>query len=454
MFNSFAQLASSLEASLSLDALQTVTTETKKVEEETTSVVSKGVRTDRNEVHPNNKKGGRGSEDTEIYLVEEVSRITELLRLKDEEGISVNMKLSEALDELQSGKLAYSDIKNDLKEAKMAIKSMAEASDDKLNSSDRQISDLNEEVSKLRKSVAEKEYLVNSLKTKPVVKPQADVVDDGEIRHGEDNFQLQEENAALNVQVAQNLAMLQSAKEQIISFENLLDEAKAFRRQNEDQVVTCQREISFLKEELSNIQAEKEKEKELFGSKLESAESNSEEQKQQFELQTGALKAKIAVLETTINQQKSSYEALKGAVDRHSSSDAEKSSEMEDLYRSLSEASESIEQEKSISSIAHAQLTELRCSLTESNKQLIEMRVRDEERDKRIFDLESTINEKNSSITDLQAKQSTLTEKTKDIVKKYSEMKSRNQTLELSGGEKSAEATKNLQNKVRLKVQM
>ena len=454
MFNSFAQLASSLEASLSLDALQTSTTETKKVEEETTSAVSKGIRNDRNEIHPNNKKGERSSEDTEMQLVEEISRISELLRLKDEEGISVNMKLSEALDELQSGKLAYSDIKNELKEAKSTMKSMAQASDDKMNSSAREISDLTDECSKLKKCVAEKENLINSLQTKPIVKPQADIVDGGEIQHTEDNLQLQDEIASLNMELAQNLAMLKSAKEQIISFENLLDEAKAFRRQNEDQLVANQREISTLKEELCNIQSEKEKEKELYGSKLESAETNSVEQKKQFESQIEALKAKITVLESHISQQESSYEALKGASERQSSTDAEKSSEMEDLYRSLSEASESIEHEKSLTTIANAELAELRCSLTESEKQLSELRGKNEERDKRILDLEGAINEKNNSIADLQAKQSTLTEKTKDIVKKYSEMKTKNQNLEQSGGEKSAEATKSLQNKVRTAMQI
>jgi chromosome segregation ATPase len=454
MFNSFAQLASSLEATLSLDALQTPTAETKKVDEETTSVVSKGVRNDRNEVHPNNKKGDRRSEDTEMQLVEEVSRITELLRLKDEEGLSVNMKLSEALNELQSGKLAYSDIKNELKEAKLTIKSMAEASDDKANSNSREISDLNEEITKLKKSVAEKESLISSLQTKPIVKPQADIVNDGEIQRAEDTSQLRDENAALNVEVAQNSAILQSAKEQIISFENQLDEAKAFRRQNEDQLVACQREITSLKEELSIIRSEKEKEYVLFGSKLESAESNTVEQKKQFESQIEAMKAKIAAMEIQINQQESSYAALKGASERQSSSDAEKSSEMEDLYRSLSEASESIEHEKSLSTIANAELAELRCSLTESNKQLSELRGKDEERAKQILDLERTIREKSEAIADLQAKQTTLTEKTKDIVKKYSEMKTKNQNLEQSGGEKSAEATKNLQNKVHTSAQI
>jgi chromosome segregation ATPase len=454
MFNSFAQLASSLEASLSLDALQTPAAETKKVDEETSSVVSKGVRNDRNEVHPNNTKEDGRSEDAEMKLVEEVSRITELLRLKDEEGISVNMKLSEALDELQSGKLAYSDIKNELKEAKLTIKSMTEASDDRINSSSREISDLNEEITKLKKSITEKESLISSLQSKAIVKPQADTVDDGEIHHVEDTSQLRNENAALTVEVAQSLTILQSAKEQIISYENQLDEAKTFRRQNEDQLVACQREISSLKEELSSIRSEKEKEYVLFGSKLESAESDSLEQKKQFESQIESLRVKIAAMEVQITQQESSYAALKGASERQSSTDAEKLSEMEDLYRSLSEASESIEHEKSLSSIANAELAELRCSVTESNKQLSELKRKDEERAKQILDLEGTVSEKNKAIADLQAKQTTLTEKTKDIVKKYSEMKTRNQNLEQSGGEKSAEATKSLQNKVHNEVRI
>jgi chromosome segregation ATPase len=256
------------------------------------------------------------------------------------------------------------------------------------------------------------------------------------------------------VEVAQSLTILQSAKEQIISYENQLDEAKTFRRQNEDQLVACQREISSLKEELSSIRSEKEKEYVLFGSKLESAESDSLEQKKQFESQIESLRVKIAAMEVQITQQESSYAALKGASERQSSTDAEKLSEMEDLYRSLSEASESIEHEKSLSSIANAELAELRCSVTESNKQLSELKRKDEERAKQILDLEGTVSEKNKAIADLQAKQTTLTEKTKDIVKKYSEMKTRNQNLEQSGGEKSAEATKSLQNKVHNEVRI
>lgn len=448
MFTSFAQLASSLEASLSLDALQSSTTDTTKVEEEITSGLSKDVRNDRNEVHPKNSKGEKKSEDTEMRLVEEVSRISEMLRLKDAECLSVNVKLSEALDELQSGKLAYSDIKNELKEAKMTIKSIKESNDDQVNSTSREIVDLNEEIVKLKKCVAEKESLISSIQTKSTAKPLAENSDGGGGKLTEDNLHLQNENVALNVEVAEKLAMLHTAKEQIISFENLLDEAKSFRRQNEDQLVICKREISSLSEEIANIQSEKQKEKESYMTKLECSESTSLEQKKQYDSQIEASKAKITKLEIQISQQETSYEALKGASDRQSSNDAEKSSEMDDLYRSLSEASESIEHEKSLCSIAHAELAELRVSLAESSNALTELRANYEEKNKLVIDLEGTLNEKNKSISDLQAKQSTLTEKTKDIVKKYSEMKTKNQNLELSGGEKNAEANKSLQNKV------
>ena len=121
---------------------------------------------------------------------------------------------------------------------------------------------------------------------------------------------------------------------------------------------------------------------------------------------------------------------------------------MDDLYRSLSQASDANEEVKLLHSVTQAELAALASELIEKKKSITELQGNLDERNASIMELESVVKERNTTIADLQVKQTTLTEKTKDIVKKYSEMKTKNQNLESAGDEKYTEAIKNLQQKV------
>ena len=460
MFTSFAQLASTLEASLSLDSLQGAATGLQEV--------ATGVKKNQEgaSIEPNNASakrsikpqlesvGSNKHDETEMLLVEEISRVSEILRSKDAECSALQAQLSEYQDDIQSRKLALSDLQDELTARKLSEKSLAQEHDDKMSSAEREIADLREEVDRQKKICNEKSAKILMLESELAAAP-IRIETSEEFTTNSSNDQniahLQHENSSLKREVAQNLSAYNESAVQIRTLEGLIDEAKTLRRQNEDKLVVSQREINSLKEivenslsestrlgvEKSNLAEEYDKLVEEH-SKLEKESSKlgedhsklrdeySKHQLDAFSLSEATfaeailLKESLSVLNNEINKQKATNNALKEMCDKQTAADNEKTNEINDLCTSLSEVSDLVENEKKKTSVTELQLS----------------------------DMNKNLNEKNETITELQGKLSLLTEKMKDIVRKYSEMKTKNSNLEQTGGEKAAEILRNLQTKV------
>lgn len=433
-------MASSLEASLSLDALQNTITSTTgiKTGEETVAVDDGGAKGFPRPSVNSNLKGNsnpypnasNGHEETEIQLVEEISRVSELLRVKDAECSTLQFQLAESKRDLQSGKLALADLTNDLKSAKSLEKSAAADSDDRANTAERIIADLRDEIIHQKKISDDKAAKLKTLqlelaeaskreKEASVKKEDSSESSFGDTKSDDNDAlaqQLQHENSVLKRECTQNVDTIADFTDQIKSLEGLLAEAKVTSRLTEDRLITSQREVSSLKETIENIQAESamyriEKDKEI----MTMTSSN-----ERIGREIASLKDKIGTLESEITQQKTTNTDLKDMRDQQTAADTVKTSEIEDLYLSLSQASDNIERERSLLTASTLELTAI----------------------------QKTVIEKDVTIADLQGKLTTLTDKMKDIVKKYGEMKAKNSSIEHAGGEKSAEMVKQMQSKV------
>ena len=445
MFTSFAQLASTLEASLSLDALQVPADGTKKSDDNSSITKKKEATKDEKASAPN----PRGADETEILLVEEVSRLSELLRSKNEECSTTMSKLSESLGNLQSQKLAFSDLNDELKALKVSAKLSSQDYDDKLSSTEREMCDLRDEVSRLKKVVddgnEQRDLMQMQLSASPVV----DTPDGGENNETEQSSQLHHENTSLKREISQNSISLSQAKQQISSLEGLLEEAKTSRRLNEDKLSKYERDLASLTERLSIAESDRMSVVESYERKLKDMAVTESLLKSKHENNLTAITLARSEAENALLQQKASYDTLNESFEKLNMANMEKISEMEDLYRSVAGASDSVEQEKSLRNKAQTELSNLREQLEEKSKSISELQLNLAQRDSSIVALDKERFLKNNTISELQAKQVTLTEKTKDIVKKYSEIKAKNQSLELASGDKSADALQQLQNKVK-----
>ena len=444
MFTSFAQLASTLEASLSLDALQVPADGTKKSDDNSTITKKKEAANDEKTSAPN----PRGGDETEILLVEEVSRLSELLRSKNEECSTTMLKLSESLGNLQSQKLAFSDLSDELKALKVSAKLSSQDYDDKLSSAEREMCDLRDEVSRLKKVVDDGNEQRNLMQMQLSASPIVDTPDGGENSETEQNSQLHHENTSLKREISQNCISLSQAKQQISSLEGLLEEAKTSRRLNEDKLSKYERDLTSLTERLSTAESDRLSEVESYERKLKDMAEAETLLKSTHENNLTAITLAKSEAENALLQQKASYDTLNESFEKLNTANLEKISEMEDLYRSVAGASDSVEQEKSLRNKAQTELSNLREQLEEKSKSISELEFNLLQKDSAIEAFDTELSLKNSAISELQAKQVTLTEKTKDIVKKYSEIKAKNQSLELASGDKSAEALQQLQNKV------
>jgi chromosome segregation ATPase len=445
MFTSFAQLASTLEASLSLDALQVPADGTKKSDDNSNITNKKETAKDEKPLASN----PRGADETEILLVEEVSRLSELLRSKNEECSTTMSKLSESLGNLQSQKLAFSDLSDELKALKVSSKLSSQDYEDKLSSAGREMCDLRDEVSRLQKVVEDGNEQRNLMQMQLSASPIVDVPDAGENSETEQSSQLHHENASLKREISQNSISLSQAKQQISSLEGLLEDAKTSRRLNEDKLSKYERDLASLTERLSTAESDRLSEVESYEKKLKDMAATESMLESTHASNIAAITFAKSEAENALLQQKASYDALNESFVKLNKANLEKISEMEDLYRSVAGASDSVEQEKSLRNIAQTELSNLREQLEEKSKSISELQHNLAQKDSSIEALDKELSLKNSAIAELQAKQVTLTEKTKDIVKKYSEIKAKNQSLELASGDKSAEALQQLQNKVK-----
>ena len=441
MFSSFAQLASSLEASLSLDALQASTTgETKSTDNQSHG---KPNLTQKEELISTD--GHTTNEETELLLVEEVSRLSELLRLKDGDLTSLQVQHSEALGKIQSKELAISDVREELEALKLSGKSTIDALNEKYISAEREICDLKEEVNRLKKSSDEKSSVVTNLQALLLTASNSTNCNEG---NEENKSQLQIKNETLKLELDQLSTLLSYTKSEKAALEELLNGFKASTRTHEDQLTVNQRDLASLRAELSQVNLDWKNETESSRLALADAVTDRLKLETQYETEMNELKAQVILLEKNLTVQKDSYDALDAKCGKQISADAEKTSEMDDLYRSLSQASDANEEVKLLHSVTQAELAALASELIEKKKSITELQGNLDERNASIMELESVVKERNTTIADLQVKQTTLTEKTKDIVKKYSEMKTKNQNLESAGDEKYTEAIKNLQQKV------
>ena len=419
MFTSFAQLASSLEASLSLDNLQNTPAGAKKSDGELSNSVP-DISNGKTGPKPfQNHEGSKEQEDTEFRLVEEISRVSELLRAKGLENDALNSQLNEVKNEAQARKLAFCDLQDEYKLLKSLEKSAADESDDRASSAQREIVDLREELNRQVKSSEDKSSKILSLQSELSAASSLNVTNAAEHSSGDNNdhalLQLQHENASLKREISQFSNSLNESTEHVRSLDVLMEEAKTLRRTQEDQLTSSSREIKSLKDDLQSVKND------LHNYQLESARLQEESLKEYLNEKI-SLQEIIGTLEAEVLQQKAINNALREMREKQSTADAEKTLEMEDLYRSLSQASDTAEQEK--------------CLLITTQSE--------------IKNLNIIINDKNDIITDLQSKLTTLTDKMKDLVKKYGELKTKNSNLEQTGGEKSAEISKNLQGKVRV----
>lgn len=445
MFTSFAQLASTLEATLSLDALQAPARGVEKDGDNASLTTKKEAGKDDNTLALN----PRGAGETEILLVEEVSRLSELLRLKSDECTTTSSKLSESIGSLQAQKLAFSDLNEELRAAKLSAKLSCQDYDDKLSSADREMCDLRDEATRLKKVVddgnEQRNLMQMQLSSNTVVKS----LDGGENSDTEQSSQMYQENSSLKLEISQNQISLNQSKQQISSLEGLLQDAKAARRLNEDKLSKYERDLASLAEKLSCTESDGLAQVESYERKLKEIAEAELIMKSAHENNVTSLTTAKLELESALLQQKASYNILNESFEKLTAADLEKSSEMEDLYRSVSGASDSVEEERSLRTKAQTELSNYRDQLLEKNKSISELQSSISQKDISIEDLNKELSLKNNTIIELQAKQVTLTEKTKDIVKKYSEMKAKNQSLEVASGDKSAETLQQLQNKVR-----
>lgn len=439
MFSSFAQLASSLEASLSLDALQASTTGGTKATDNQNDGKS----------HLIQKEEIINAEETELLLVEEVSRLSELLRLKDGDFTSLQLQHSEALGKVQSKELAISDVREELEALKLSGKLTTDALNEKYISAEREICDLKEEVNRQKKSSDEKSSVVTNLQALLISASSGTNCNEENEENEENKSQLQIKNETLKLELDQLSTLLSYTKSEKAALEELLNGFKASTRTHEDQLAVNQRDLASLRSELSQVHLDWRSETGF--SKLALAEGVSDRLKLQtrYEAEKDELKAKVVSLEKSLTMQKDSYEALDAKCGKQISANVERTSEMDDLYRSLSQASDTNEEVKLLHSVTQAELLGVTNELKEKNSSVAELQGKLEETNLSRLELESVLEEKNTTIADLQVKQTTLTEKTKDIVKKYSEMKTKNQSLENAGDEKHSEAIKSLQQKVR-----
>ena len=461
MFTSFAQLASTLEASLSLDnlqgaaaGLQEAATGIKKCAEGTNVEADKTNSKGCSKPQENSIVSGKNDE-TEVLLIEEISRVSELLRAKDEECSFLQAQLTGFRDDTQSRKLAFSDLQDELKATKLSQKSVTADHDDRISAARREISDLQEENSRLKTFADEKSAKLLALQSELAALP-IRVVENSEDSINSDscheNFaQSRHEDISVRRESAQNLCALNDSLVQIKKLEALIDEAKTLRRGNEDKLSASQREIGLLNEKMEIVMSGSVKQDEdrqqlvLEHSKLKEEhlrlheeystldlehsrlrenyskyESESSSQSLTSSSEMTIMKEKFNTLENDLHQQKAINNALKEIRDKQILIDNEKSQEISDLCTSLSELSDAVENEKNKNSAVNLEIT----------------------------DLKKDISDKNEKIADLQSKLNLLTEKMKDIVRKYGELKSKYSALEQTGGEKTMEIAKNLQTKV------
>ena len=461
MFTSFAQLASTLEASLSLDSLQgaaaglqEVATGIKKSAEGINVEADKTSSKECSKLQENSLLSDKHDE-TEVLLIEEISRVRELLRAKDEECSLLQAQVSEFRDDTQSRKLAFSDLQDELKATKLSQETFTADNDDRMNTAGRQISDLREENGRLKTFADEKSAKLLALQSELAAVP-IRVVENSDNSMSNDNCdenlaQLRHENLSLKRESAQNLCAFNDGIVQIKKLEALIDEAKSLRRQNEDQLVASQREIDSLNKKMEIVLSGSTKQDEVRQqlvvehSKLKEEHLNLHEEHStlveehsrlrekyaRFEVESSSksetsssemtiLKEKLTTFENDLHQQKAINNALKEIRDKQILIDNEKSHEINDLCTSLSELSDAVENEKNKNLAVNLEIT----------------------------DLNKDISDKNEKITDLQSKLNLLTEKMKDIVRKYGEMKTKYSNLEQTGGEKTIEISKNLQTKV------
>ena len=444
MFTSFAQLASTLEATLSLDALQAPASSTKKNDDLSTFTAKMEAGKDESALAVN----PRGAGETEILLVEEVSRLSELLRQKNDECTATLSKFSESVGSLQAQKLAFTDLSDELKEVKLSAKLNCQDYDDKLSSAGREMCDLREEISRLKKVVDDGNEQRNLMQMQLSTNPIADGLDGRENCELEQSSQISLENSTLKREISQNQISLSQSKQQISSLEGLLEDAKSSRRLHEDKLSKYERDLTSLGEKVSSLESDRLVEVESYEKKRKEMAEAESMMKCAHENDVTSITTAKSELEIALAQQKASYEILNESFKKLTAADIEKTSEMEDLYRSVSGASDSVEQEKSLRSKAQAELSNLRDQLAEKNNSLSELSLNLSQKDSMIENLGKEIVLKSNTVAELQAKQVTLTEKTKDIVKKYSEMKAKNQSLELASDDKSAETLQQLQDKV------
>jgi hypothetical protein len=435
MFTSFAQFQKDLEASLptlSLDDLQS-------------SVV--GAKNDDNKKAGGNVSNGKSepepiksitNEETELQLVEEISRVSELFRSKDAECIELLQQLSDSKDELQAKKLAFSDITQELKNSKSSASVVADY-EDKISAVERDNIDLREEIDRQKKIAEERSLKVASLQTQlsqaqvsnEQISQQA--IHEGSGESDENTAKLRHEISTAREEALQNLHLLNEANDQISSLEVRLEKLKTASRLAEDKAtinernrITAAEEFDVIKIELLDKVTTIEKSKIVVSEELSIIKTElsneililKEEQKKAI-LDILSLKTNSDLLEADLVKSKAINSALKELRDQQATDVSEKAVEMEDLYRSLSQASDAMDQEKSFLAAAQNEITDLHKELTE----------------------------KKDANIDLQGKLSVLTEKMKDLVKKYQDNKSKMQILEQSGGDKTSEIMKSLQNK-------
>mmetsp|Transcript_16322 Transcript_16322/g.15637 ORF Transcript_16322/g.15637 Transcript_16322/m.15637 type:complete len:964 (+) Transcript_16322:207-3098(+) len=431
MFTSFEQFQKDLQASLptlSLDDLQGVK------KDETKEAVS-------NETNGKSKPDSIKSitnEDTELQLVEEISRVSELFRSKDAECLELLQQLSDSKNELQAKDLAFSDIKQELKNSKSSA-SVVDNYEDKISAIERDNIDLREEIDRQKKIAEERSLKVATLQTQlsqsqvsnEQLKQQVVQGVDGE--SDGDTAKLRQEISVTKEEALQNFHLLNEANDQISSLEARLEKSKTALRLAEDKATTNERNRITTSKESDEIKMELlDKVKTIEKSKIVVSEEFStiktelsneisvlKEQQKQAVSDISSVKANNDFLEADLLKSKAINNALKEMRDQQASDVAEKAVEMEDLYRSLSQASDAMEQEKSFLVAAQNEITDLHKELTE----------------------------KKDANVDLQGKLSVLTDKMKDLVKKYQDNKSKMQILEQSGGDKTSEIMKNLQNK-------
>lgn len=432
MFTSFAQFQKDLEASLptlSLDDLQSSVVGTKKDDsKKAVSNVSNG----KSEPEPIK---AITNEETELQLVEEISRVSELFRSKDAECIELLQQLSDSKDELQAKKLAFSDITQELKNSKSSASVFADY-EDKISAVERDNIDLREEIDRQKKIAEERSLKVASLQTQL---SQAQVsneqmsqqkIHEGNSESDEITAKSRHEVSTAREEALQNHYLLNEANELISSLEVKLKTASRLAEDkatiNERNRITAAEEFDAIKIELLDRVTTIEKSKIVVSEEfsiIKTELSNEililkEEQKKAV-LNILSLKTNSDLLEADLVKSTAINSALKELRDQQATDVSEKAVEMEDLYRSLSQASDAMDQEKSFLAAAQNEITDLHKELTEKKDVNI----------------------------DLQGKLSVLTEKMKDLVKKYQDNKSKMQILEQSGGDKTSEIMRSLQNK-------